>query len=182
MEEFLGYALSWLLDRTVPGLRSIWGNWGCLMVSILVAGILFWFLPAYVLDGLGGDWKTWLVVGPLATIAVVVMVAGTYGLARGAGLKGDEQATGEDPGDPKPGSWSTFTEPFARDIEVLTRDIPETIQRTIEPGTKECPHCAATLNARAVMCRHCGRNVRRFTTGSTLDNSGQGESEEREVP
>ncbi len=182
MGEILGYVLSAILDSTVPGLRATWGNWGCLMVSILAAGILFWFVPAYVLDLPGHNWKTWLVVGPLATIAVVIMVAGTYGLTRGGRSESDEPASGGGHGDQEPGTWSAVTEPFAQDIEVLTKDVPETIQRYVDPGTKECPYCAATLNARAVMCRHCGRNTRRFTTGPTLNTGGQGESEEREVP
>jgi ribosomal protein L40E len=171
MEEILGYVLSKFLDVIVYDLRAILGNWGCLMVSILVAGILFWFVPAYLLDLPGHDWKTWLVVGPLATIAVVLMVAGTYGFTRGAGSQSDE-----------PAAWSTLAEPFARDVEVLTKDIPETIQRHIDPGSKECPYCAATLNARAVMCRHCGRNTRRFAIESTLKSGGQGESRRKKTP
>ena len=159
MGEILGYVLSKFLDVLVPDLRAILGNWGCLMVSILAAGILFWFVPAYVLDLPGEDWKTWLVVGPLATIAVVIMIAGTYGLNRKGRMQSDEPASDGGPGDQKPGTWSATTESFARDVEVLTKDIPEGIQRHIDPGSKECPYCAATLNARAVMCRHCGRNT-----------------------
>jgi hypothetical protein len=171
MEDILGYVLSKALDVVVPGLRASWGNWGCLMVSILAAGILFWFVPAYVLDLPGDDWKTWLVVGPLATIVVVIMVSGTYGLTRGRGAEGGEPAIGGGYDGPEPG---------ARDIEVLTDDIPESIQRYIHSRSKECPYCGATLNARAVMCRYCGRNVRRFTAESTVNSGGQGESEERE--
>ena len=180
MEEILGYVLSWILDRTVPGLRMVWGNWGCLMASILAAGVLFWFVPAYLLDLPGHDWKTWLIVGPLATIAVVIMVAGTYGLTRG-GRSRSEQANGGGPADQEPETWSAMTKPFARDIEVLTKDVPETIQRYTEPGSKECPYCAATLNARAVMCRHCGRNTHQFRIGSTSNSGGQGESKKRET-
>ena len=89
--EILGYVLSKFLDVIVYDLRAILGNWGCLMVSILAAGVLFWFVPAYVLDLQGDDWKTWLVVGPLTTIVVVIMVSGTYGLTREARSKGDNR-------------------------------------------------------------------------------------------
>jgi ribosomal protein L40E len=176
MEDILGYVLSAILDSTVPGLRALWGNWGCLMVSILAAGILFWFLPAYVLDLPGDDWKTWIIVGPLATIAVVVMVAGTYGLTRGAGSKRDEPESGEDPGEQEPADQSAMGEPIARNIKALGRAMLVATWRTIHTETKECPYCAETLHARAVVCRFCGRNTYRLASESESKSGGQGGS------
>lgn len=176
MGEILGYVLSWILDRTVPGLRAIWGNWGCFMVSILVAGFLFWFLPAYVLELPGGDWKTWLIVGPLATFAVVVMVAGTYGLARGSRSKKGEMAVEESHGDEEPADGSNM-EPPVRDIKALDTAIPDTILRYTHPATKECPYCAETLSARAIVCWNCGRNIYRLGNESTSKRQGQGDSD-----
>jgi hypothetical protein len=176
MGEILGYVLSWILDLTVPGLRAAWGNLGCLLVSILAAGLLVWFLPAYVLDGPGGDWKTWLIVGPLATFAVVVMVAGTYGLARGSRSKREEEAADESPEDQEPAERAIM-EPLVRDTKALGRAIPDTILRYTHPATKECLYCAETLNARAIVCWNCGRNIYRLRNESTSKRRGQGDSE-----
>ena len=153
--ELLGYVFAWILDRIVPSLRAAWGNLGCLLVSILAAGVLVWFLPAYVLDGSGGDWKTWLIVGPLATFAVVVMVAGTYGLARGSRSKQGEMAVGESHGDQEPAEGSIMEGPLARDIKASVRATPKAIAQSVQTGTKECPHCGEQVSSRAIACRHC---------------------------
>jgi hypothetical protein len=175
--ELLGYVFAWILGRIVPSLRAAWGNLGCLLVSILAAGVLvFWFLPARVLDGQGGDWKTWLIVGSLATIAVVVMVAETYGLARGSRSKKDEMAVGESHGDQEPAERS-IKESLVRDIKAPGRAMPETILRYTHPATNECPYCAATLNARAIVCWSCGRNIYRLRNESTSKRQGQGDGD-----
>ena len=166
--EFLEHILAWILGRIVPGLRAAWGNLGCLLVSVLAAGVLvFWFLPAYVLDEPGGDWKTWLIVGPLAAFAVVVMVAGTYGLARGARSKKDEIAVEERHGDQEPAEGSIM-EPTLRELKAIGRAIPDTILLYTHPATKECPYCAETLNERAIVCWNCGRNI--YSAGGLEDH------------
>jgi hypothetical protein len=91
MDELLGYVFSWILNISIPPIRKVLGNWGCFLVSVLVAGSLVWFLPAYVLRGHSDDWRAWLIVGPLATVALVVMITSTYGLMKESRLKEDEQ-------------------------------------------------------------------------------------------
>lgn len=91
MEDLLGYVFSWILDIIIPDARRVLGNWGCFLTAVLVAGILVWFLPAYVLLGETDEWKAWLVVGPLATISLIVMISSTYGLARGPRSRTREQ-------------------------------------------------------------------------------------------
>ncbi|MGD8466632.1 MAG: hypothetical protein PVI09_22480 [Anaerolineae bacterium] len=57
MEDLLGYVFSWILDIIIPDARRVLGNWGCFLTAVLVAGILVWFLPAYVLLGETDEWK-----------------------------------------------------------------------------------------------------------------------------
>jgi tetratricopeptide (TPR) repeat protein len=90
MEELLSYILSRVADEAVPGIRSAWGNWGCLMASVLVVAVLVWFLPAYLFHSRGEDWRAWLIVGPFATLVIVVMITVTYGLAAGSRRDRDE--------------------------------------------------------------------------------------------
>ena len=84
MVELLTYILSRVADEAVPGVRTALGNWSCLMASVLVVAILVWFLPALVFHNRGEDWRAWLIVGPFATLVIVVMITVTYGLAAGS--------------------------------------------------------------------------------------------------
>ena len=124
MEELFGYALSWLMDHIIPDLRASLGNWGCLMASILIVGVVVWFLPAYVLGWSGGDWKAWLVVGPLATIVVVIMVAGTYGLGQRSRKEVTEERASEVTA-PEPAGSSALQPPSREDIEALLQELQE---------------------------------------------------------
>jgi len=90
MEELLSYIFSRVADETVPDVRKAWGNWGCLMASVLVVAILVWFLPAFLFHSRGEDWRAWLIVGPFATLVIVVMITVTYGLAAGSRRDLDE--------------------------------------------------------------------------------------------
>jgi tetratricopeptide (TPR) repeat protein len=94
------------------------------MASILVVGVVVWFLPAYVLGWSGGDWKAWLVVGPLATVVVVIMVAGSYGLSRRSRETSGPHRAGS-PQDQKP-DGSPLTEMLSsEDIEELLQELGE---------------------------------------------------------
>jgi tetratricopeptide (TPR) repeat protein len=97
MEELLVYLLSRVADETVPGVRSAWGNWGCFMAAVLAVAILVWFLPAYLFHRQGEDWRAWLIVGPLATLLIVVMITVTFGLAAGSRGESNEQAVTDRP-------------------------------------------------------------------------------------
>jgi tetratricopeptide (TPR) repeat protein len=51
----------------------------------MVVAILVWFLPAFLFHCRGEDWRAWLIVGPFATLVIVVMITVvTYGLAAGS--------------------------------------------------------------------------------------------------
>ncbi len=125
MDELLGYVFSWILDIVIPPIRKVWGNWGCFLASVLVAGSLVWFLPAYVLRGHSDDWKAWLVVGPLATVVLVVMIASTYGLMKGSRLKGDEQAVITHLEKPAPEDLSVTPESHPEDVEGLLQGLQD---------------------------------------------------------
>jgi tetratricopeptide (TPR) repeat protein len=125
MDELLGYVFSWILDISIPPIRKVLGNWGCFLASVLVAGSLVWFLPAYVLRGDSDDWKAWLVVGPLATVALVVMITSTYDLMKGSRVKGDEQALITHPGDQEPGELSVMPESQRQNIEELLKGLQD---------------------------------------------------------
>jgi len=125
MDDLLGYVFSWILDISIPPIRKMLGNWGCFLVSVLVAGSLAWFLPAYVLWGHSDDWKAWLVVGPLATVALVVMITSTYSLTKGSGVKGDERPFIPHPESQAPGDLSVMPEPHPQDIEELLQGLQE---------------------------------------------------------
>lgn len=90
MGELLTYILSRVADEAVPGIRTTLGKWGCLMASVLVVAILVWFLPALLFHSRGEDWRAWLIVGPFATLVIVVMITVTYGLATGSGQDRDK--------------------------------------------------------------------------------------------
>lgn len=62
------------------------------MASVLAVAILVWFLPGYLLHRQGEDWKAWFIVGPFATLVIVVMITVTYGLAAGSRGERNEQA------------------------------------------------------------------------------------------
>jgi hypothetical protein len=125
MDELLGYVFSWILDISIPPIRKVLGNWGCFLVSVLVAGSLVWFLPAYVLRGHSDNWKAWLVVGPLATVALVVMVTSTYGLMKGARVKGDERPFITHPEGQAPEDLAAAPVPHPQDIEELLQGLQE---------------------------------------------------------
>ena len=84
MVELPSYVVSRVADDTVPSVRTAWGNWGCLMASVFVVAVLVWFLAAFLLHSRGEDWRAWLIVGPSATLVIVVMITVTYGLAAGS--------------------------------------------------------------------------------------------------
>jgi ethanolamine transporter EutH len=85
MEELLGRAIAWILDHTIPPLRDTLGNWGCFLFAILATALPLWILPTYIAYNQGGDWKAWLVVGSMATAALVIMVTVHFGLAQRSG-------------------------------------------------------------------------------------------------
>ncbi|MFC2046100.1 hypothetical protein ACFLTC_01085 [Chloroflexota bacterium] len=89
MELVIAYILSSVAEKIVPAIRSKWGDWGCFMAALLAVAILVWFLPAYLFHRQGEDWRAWLIVGPLATLLIVVMITVTFGLATGSGGEGD---------------------------------------------------------------------------------------------
>ena len=125
MDEVLGYVFSWILNISIPPIRKVLGNWGCFLMSVLVAGSLVWFLLAYVLRGQSDDWKAWLVVGPLATVALIVMITSTYGLMKGSRLKGDELPVITHPEGQAPGDLSVMPDPHPQDIEALLQGLQD---------------------------------------------------------
>jgi tetratricopeptide (TPR) repeat protein len=66
------------------------GKLGLLDAVGMVVAILVWFLPAFLFHGRGEDWRAWLIVGPFATLVIVVMITVTYGLAASSRRDRDE--------------------------------------------------------------------------------------------
>ena len=157
--DLLAPILSWILDRIITTMRRTLGNRGCFLASIVAAIVLVGFLSAYYLHGQGEDWRTWLVVGPLATVVLVVMVTATYGLARGSKSKTDETPLGEVLGDQELAAWSATEELATQDIRTMVREIPRAILRLFQAETAECPHCGQEISSRAIICKFCDRYV-----------------------
>ena len=173
MHDILGYVFGWILDATVPLMRIAWGNRGCLLASIVMTIILVGLVPAYLLHRQGEDWQTWLILGPLATVIVVVMVTTTYGLARGSRPGTDGTGLEEYLGDQEPAAWSKAEELATQDIEITRREIPGAILRYFQAGTTPCPHCGREISSRATICKFCDRHVNLPTSAPGLGSDRQ---------
>jgi hypothetical protein len=84
----------------------------------------------YLVYRQGGDWTAWLVIGPIATVLVVVMVTVTYGLARRSGAEEIEAESVESPEDQEHAGWSPGYEALGRDVRValaITQEVGKTV-------------------------------------------------------
>ncbi|MGD8465359.1 MAG: zinc ribbon domain-containing protein [Anaerolineae bacterium] len=159
MHDILGYVFGWILNATVPTVRRAWGNRGCLLASVVTAVVLVGLVSAYVLYQQGEDWKTWLILGPLTTVRVLVMVTTTYGLARGSRSETEGTALEERFADQEPAIVSTAKRLATQDIEITRREIPSAILRYFQPAPTDCPHCGREISSRAIICKYCDRHV-----------------------